>query len=95
MAAGTPVIVTDQCGIAPLLKDVVGVVVKYDAGELAGALKELLRDQVLYGRLQSGCRAALQSLGWSQPLTEMDALYRTLAKVGPSQTNQVKESLQR
>jgi glycosyltransferase involved in cell wall biosynthesis len=95
VAAGTPVIVTDQCGIAPLLKDVAGVVVKYDAGELAGALKELLRDEVLYGRLQSGCRAALQSLGWSQPLTEMDALYRTLAKAGPSQTNQVKESLQR
>ncbi|HEY1481604.1 MAG TPA: glycosyltransferase [Candidatus Acidoferrum sp.] len=95
VAAGTPVIVTDHCGIAPLLKDVAGVVVKYDAEEVAVALKELLRDDALYGRLQSGCRAALQNLGWSQPLAEMDALYRTLVKAGPSQTNQVKESLQR
>ncbi|MGB8321702.1 MAG: glycosyltransferase, partial [Candidatus Acidiferrum sp.] len=95
VAAGPPVIVTDQCGIAPLLKDVAGVVVKYDAAELAGALKELLRDDALYGRLQGGCRAALQNLGWSQPLAEMDALYRTLAKACPSQTNPVKESLQR
>jgi glycosyltransferase involved in cell wall biosynthesis len=95
VAAGTPVIVTDQCGIAPLLKDVAGVVVKYDAGELAVALKELLRGDALYGRLQGGCRAALQSLGWSQPLTEMDALYRMLTNAGPSQTNQAKDSLQR
>ncbi|MDP9148287.1 MAG: glycosyltransferase, partial [Acidobacteriota bacterium] len=31
IAAGTPVIVTEQCGIAPLLKDIAGLVVRHDA----------------------------------------------------------------
>jgi len=37
--AGTPVIVTEQCGIAPLLADEAGLVVRHDAA----ALSELLR----------------------------------------------------
>jgi glycosyltransferase involved in cell wall biosynthesis len=80
VAAGTPVIVTNQCGIAPLLKDVAGVVVRHDRAELARALKELLRDDRLYGRLQSGCAAAFQNLGWEQPLLEMETLYSKLVE---------------
>src|SRR5258707_8764780 len=38
VAAGTPVIVTDRCGIAPLLADVAGFVVAHDASALARAL---------------------------------------------------------
>src|SRR5260370_36920804 len=35
VAAGTPVVVTDKCGIAPLLADVAGLAVAHDAGALA------------------------------------------------------------
>jgi glycosyltransferase involved in cell wall biosynthesis len=81
VAAGIPVIVTDQCGIAPLLKNVAGIVVKHDQEELTGALKEVLRDAALYGRLQSGCSAAFQNLGWGQPLLEMEMLYSKLVDI--------------
>jgi glycosyltransferase involved in cell wall biosynthesis len=79
VAAGTPVVVTDQCGIAPLLGDVAGLVVRYDEGELRYGLRRLLVDSLLYGRLREGCRKAVTGLGWEQPVQEMDVLYSRLA----------------
>jgi glycosyltransferase involved in cell wall biosynthesis len=84
VAVGTPVIVTDQCGVAPLLRDKAGLVVRHDQGELTAALKELLGDGVLYGRLQAGCRSAFEALGWEQPTLEMEMLYKKLARPGRS-----------
>jgi glycosyltransferase involved in cell wall biosynthesis len=79
VAAGTPAIVTDQCGIAPLLKDVAGLVVRLDGQDLRHALSQLLEDNQLYGKLRSGCAAAMASLGWAEPLQEMDQIYTGLA----------------
>jgi glycosyltransferase involved in cell wall biosynthesis len=87
VAAGTPVIVTDQCGIAPLLKDMSGVVVKHDRADLIRGLKELLQDEALYGKLHGGCSSAFRNLGWTQPLLEMEALYGRL--LGPSDRKQI------
>ena len=80
VAVGTPVIVTDQCGVAPLLGNKAGLVVRHDRGEVAGALKELLSNDGLYGRLQAGCRLAFEALGWEQPTLEMEMLYNKLAR---------------
>jgi glycosyltransferase involved in cell wall biosynthesis len=84
VAVGTPVIVTDQCGIAPLLKDVAGMVVKHDEFELAEAMRNLLGNPSLYQKLREGCTSAFQSLGWEQPLTDMEALFCRLAAAGKS-----------
>src|SRR6202040_350181 len=43
VAAGTPVIVTEQCGIAPLLADEAGLVVRHDIAALSSALERILR----------------------------------------------------
>ncbi len=79
VAAGTPVIVTDQCGIAPLLAGVAGLVVKHDATALANALQELLQDETLYARLQAGCATVFRALGWDQPIEQMVNVYAALA----------------
>jgi len=79
VATGTPVIVTEQCGIAPLLKDVAGLVVRHDEEELRGALAALLDDNALSNKLKEGCRIAYRQLGWDEPLKEMEAAYRGLA----------------
>jgi len=84
VAAGTPVIVTDQCGIAPLLKDVAGVVVKHDEVELTSALARLLEGNSLYEKLKDGCATAYRRLGWEEPLEEMEAAYSRLAARGAS-----------
>jgi glycosyltransferase involved in cell wall biosynthesis len=84
VAAGTPVIVTRQCGIAPLLDGIAGVAVEHDAKALARALSDLLQYPVRYQELKAGCAAAMQRLDWAQPTREMDAFYRSLA--GPARS---------
>ena len=75
IAAGTPVVVTEQCGIAPLLKDVAGLVVTHNAAALAGALQRLLSDSQLHAQFAAACPVLTSSLGWEQPVSEMENLY--------------------
>jgi glycosyltransferase involved in cell wall biosynthesis len=79
MAAGTPVVVTEQCGIAPLLADVAGRVVPHEAGALAEAIKALIDDPDLHARFVAGCKTVTARLGWGGPVREMEALYNKLA----------------
>jgi glycosyltransferase involved in cell wall biosynthesis len=78
-AAGTPVVVTEQCGIAPLLAEVAGLVVAHDADALASAIQRLISDPELHRRLVAGCAAVTARLGWEEPVLEMGALYNRLA----------------
>ncbi|HEX8836984.1 MAG TPA: glycosyltransferase [Candidatus Acidoferrum sp.] len=75
VAVGTPVIVTEQCGIAPLLANQAGLVVKHEVDELAEALCYVLTDDKLRGHLQSGCAKVTLNLGWGSPVQEMERLY--------------------
>jgi glycosyltransferase involved in cell wall biosynthesis len=78
VAAGTPVVVTEHCGIAPLLKNVAGLVVPHDASALAQALQLVLADDLLRARLISGCAEVTGRLGWEEPVVEMENLYSHL-----------------
>jgi glycosyltransferase involved in cell wall biosynthesis len=80
VAAGTPVVVTDKCGIAPLLADVAGLVVAHDAAALAQALARVLWEPGLHARLTAGCRKAAARLDWEGPAQEMEKLYEQLVK---------------
>jgi glycosyltransferase involved in cell wall biosynthesis len=78
-AAGTPVVVTEQCGIAPLLADVAGLVVPHDAGNLAHAIRAVISDPELHARLAAGCGEVTARLGWEDPVRETETLYNKLA----------------
>jgi glycosyltransferase involved in cell wall biosynthesis len=78
VAAATPVVVTEQCGIAPLVKDVAGVVVAHNATSVSNALELLLRDPQLRAKFVSGCAELTARLSWQEPLTQMETLYATL-----------------
>jgi len=80
VAAGTPVIVTEHCGIAPLLKDTAGIVVRHDEAELRRALELFFADEKLQGRLYAGCTKTLGKLDWKQPLQQMEEIYSRLAR---------------
>jgi glycosyltransferase involved in cell wall biosynthesis len=84
VAAGTPVIVTDQCGIAPLLHGVAGIAIQHSASSLAQAMSNLLNDPTLYAQLKNGCATAVQRLDWGLPIREMDSLFRKLAGIATS-----------
>lgn len=79
VAAGTPVILTDTCGISPFLADKAALVVPHAEDALADALARLLSDAGLHQRLVAGCAAVLPELSWNQPIAEMEALYERLA----------------
>jgi glycosyltransferase involved in cell wall biosynthesis len=78
MAAGTPVVVTNKCGIAPLLADVAGLVVEHDATAMKLALARVLCEPGLHGKLSEGCKTVAARLDWDEPAREMERLYENL-----------------
>jgi glycosyltransferase involved in cell wall biosynthesis len=78
VAASTPVVVTEQCGIAPLVKDVAGLVVAHDETSIANALQRLLGDSQLHAKFVSGCAELTSRLSWQEPVAQMESLYATL-----------------
>ena len=75
VATGTPVVVTEQCGIAPLLAREAGLVVRHEMSELANAIAQILQDEELRGHLKAGCAKVTENLGWAAPVREMERLY--------------------
>jgi glycosyltransferase involved in cell wall biosynthesis len=84
VAAGTPVVVTEQCGIAPFLRNRAGIVIKHDISELTEALASLLTDRDLHDRLAAGCAAVSAELSWDRPVRQMQDLYGSLIAKTPS-----------
>ena len=78
VAAGTPVVVTDKCGIAPLLADVAGLVVQHDVTAIAQAIARVLCEPGLHARLSAGCEGVAAKLDWDQPAEQMENLYGQL-----------------
>lgn len=73
-ACGTPVIVTDSCGIAPLVGSA-GLVVPCEKGELQSALARILEDEDFHDRCRTGCFEMAGRLSWDAPLAETERLY--------------------
>jgi glycosyltransferase involved in cell wall biosynthesis len=78
VACGTPVLVTDRCGIAPLVDQRAGLVVPHDGAALEAGLARILDDAALAARLRDGCKGVANSLGWAEPISQMETLYREL-----------------
>jgi glycosyltransferase involved in cell wall biosynthesis len=79
VAAGTPVIVSEQCGIAPLLAGEAGLVVRHEEAALSDAVLRVLKSGEERARLARECAKVTQRLGWEEPVREMETLYSTLA----------------
>jgi glycosyltransferase involved in cell wall biosynthesis len=78
VASGTPVLVTDRCGIAPLVDQRAGLVVPHDCAALEEGLANILDDSALAARLRAGSREVANSLSWAEPLAQMESLYEAL-----------------
>jgi glycosyltransferase involved in cell wall biosynthesis len=75
-ACGTPVIVTDQCGVAPIIAVRAGEVIPHDASALEAALASFLAKPDLRNSYREGCAAVTRELSWNEPVAEMEQLYR-------------------
>jgi len=80
VACGTPVIVTDRCGIAPLVDGRAGLIVAYDVDALQESLRRWFGDAALRNRLGEGCDEVARALSWEQPIEQLETLYSSVVK---------------
>jgi glycosyltransferase involved in cell wall biosynthesis len=78
VACGTPVIVTDRCGIAPLVDQRAALVVPHDSASLEAGLARILEDSAFAAHLRAGSKEVANSLSWIEPLAQMETLYQGL-----------------
>jgi glycosyltransferase involved in cell wall biosynthesis len=78
-AAGTPVIVSDRCGIAASFRDGEALVVPYDREAVIGAVQRVLSDDELRARLARGGLEAARRTSWDRVTDRQEAIYREIA----------------
>ena len=78
-AAGTPVVLTDRCGVADVLGGRGALVIPYDAVALERALRDVLADDALARRLAEGGRAVAAELSWATIVRRQEEIYFRVA----------------
>src|SRR4051794_18546452 len=78
-AAGTPVVVSDRCGIAGFFEDGEALVVPYDGAAVIGAVRQVLGDGALRERLSLGGVAAARRMSWDSVAAAQEEIYRAAA----------------
>lgn len=76
IACGTPVVVTNQCGIAPLVDQRAGLVTSYDSQAVARSLMALLDNPTLYRRLKAGCSQVAEEISWEGLVRSLQDSYQ-------------------
>lgn len=74
-AAGVPVLLTETCGIAPLLDGRAGLAVAPTVEGLAKGLRSML-DPCYRDKMVAARETVLAHLAWDQPLAQMESIYR-------------------
>ena len=75
-ACGTPVIVTDRCGIADIIDNEVGYVVQYDEEELENALFKILTNDALRERFKENAKRKSNDYNWDMIIERIEKVYK-------------------
>ena len=76
LACGTPVILTDRCGIADYVKKI-GCVVEYDKDKLKHAITKILTDKGLRGKFgKEGIRVVREKFGLDRIVEQLENIYK-------------------
>jgi glycosyltransferase involved in cell wall biosynthesis len=78
-AAGTPVIVSDRCGIAGFFEDGEALVVPYEREAVVDAIRRVLSDGALREQLARGGPAAARRMSWDTVTDVQERIYRDVA----------------
>jgi glycosyltransferase involved in cell wall biosynthesis len=78
-AAGTPVVVSDRCGIAPFFADGEALVVPYERSAVVDAVRSVLTDADLRRRLSRGGVEAARRTSWDHVTDVQEEIYRAVA----------------
>ncbi len=78
LACGTPVVVTDRCGIADIINRQAGLVVPYDTDRLRHALLQMLSDDKMRRQFgQSGKLLVREQFNWEKIAEQFEHVYET------------------
>jgi glycosyltransferase involved in cell wall biosynthesis len=75
-AAGTPVVVTDRCGVAEFFREGEALVVPDDRLAILGAVRSVLAEPELRARLSTGGMEAARRNSWDAVADRQEELYR-------------------
>jgi glycosyltransferase involved in cell wall biosynthesis len=78
-AAGTPVIVTDRCGIAEFFQVGEALIVPYERTAIVEAVRNVLVNPELQARLARGGIAAARRNSWDRITDVQEEIYREVA----------------
>jgi len=78
-AAGTPVIVSDRCGVAGFFRDDEALVVPYGRTAVVAAIRRVLSDDALRDRLARGGPSAARRMSWDRVTDAQEEIYRAVA----------------
>jgi glycosyltransferase involved in cell wall biosynthesis len=78
-ASGTPVVVSDRCGIAPLFHDGEALVVPYEREAVVDAVRSVVSDTTLRERLARGGVEAARRNSWDRVADRQEEIYRAIA----------------
>jgi glycosyltransferase involved in cell wall biosynthesis len=78
-AAGTPVIVSDRCGIAGFFEDGEALVVPYERRAVVDAIRRVLTDEDLRAQLARGGPAAARRTSWDRVAETQEEIYWAVA----------------
>ena len=78
-AAGTPVIVSDRCGIASFFEDGEALVVPYERTAVVDAIRRVLSDDTLREQLARGGPVAARRTSWDRVTELQEQIYKDVA----------------
>lgn len=78
-AAGTPVIVSDRCGIAGFFEEGEALVVPYERGAVVEAVRNVITDAALRERLARGGPTAARRTSWDRVVAHQEEIYEDVA----------------
>ena len=77
IASNTPVVITDRCGISPLVGEA-GIVTPYSYKAYSKTIQDLLVNKNQLEQLTQSCSSVKRTLSWNQPSEEMINIYKEL-----------------
>ncbi|GBC82004.1 D-inositol 3-phosphate glycosyltransferase [bacterium HR10] len=83
LASGTPVIVTNRCGVAPLVEGRAGIVIEPEKEALKRALRLLLADEAQRRRFAEEALRLRAALSWDEPVRQLESLYAEIVRRAP------------
>lgn len=77
IASGVPVLVTNTCGVADIVKGNAGLVVECNMTSIRAGLERLLNDANLYRQFKAGLPTLASELSWDKPVSQMADLFQS------------------